>query len=132
MAHRRKLAILAIFLNSKHQKSYQGTLGTQELPLTGSMPSLVLHGALQGPLKGPCDFSDSARLCLPFLKNTFSKPSEHHGTRLWSVLYLTLRIKGPPRSKLIDFLIHLKKMDKLKNTAWFEVNRISDCRAIII
>ena len=29
---------------------------------------MVLHWALQGPLKGPCDFLDSARLGLPFLK----------------------------------------------------------------
>ena len=26
------------------------------------------HCAFQGPLKGPCDFRDSERLCLPFLK----------------------------------------------------------------
>ena len=43
---------------------------------------MVLNWALQGPLKGPWDFRDSARLCLPFLKNTFSKPFEHHGTRI--------------------------------------------------
>ena len=47
MANRRKSAILAIFLHSKHQKSYQGTLGTQELPPTGFMTSHVLHWALQ-------------------------------------------------------------------------------------
>ena len=29
---------------------------------------MVLHWALQGPLKGPCDFQDPARLFLPFLK----------------------------------------------------------------
>ena len=63
---------------------------------------MVLHWALQGPLKGPSDFRDSARLFLPFLKNTFSKPSGHHGTRLWSLLYFTkaqgtLRdLHGPP------------------------------------
>ena len=45
---------------------------------------MVLHWAVQGLLKGPCDFRDSARLCLPFLKYTFFEPSEHHGTRLWS------------------------------------------------
>ena len=50
---------------------------------------MVLHWALQGPLKGPYDFQDSARLFLPFLKHIFSKPSEHHGTRLWSLLTLT-------------------------------------------
>ena len=46
MAHRRKSAILAIFLYSKHTKSCQGTLGTQELPPTGSMTS---HGPSFGP-----------------------------------------------------------------------------------
>ena len=29
---------------------------------------MILHWALQGPLKGSCDYRDSARLCLPFLK----------------------------------------------------------------
>ena len=51
MARGWKLAILAIFLHSKHQESYQGTLGTQELPPTGSMtshgPSLGLTGSLK-------------------------------------------------------------------------------------
>ena len=57
---------------------------------------------LQGPLKGPCDFLDSARLFLPFLKSTFSKPSEYHGTHLWSLLYFTkpqgilMDLHGPP------------------------------------
>ena len=68
MAQRRNSAIFAIFLHSKHQKLYQGTQGTQELPPTGSMalhdPSLGLTGSF----KGPCDSRDSARLCLPFLK----------------------------------------------------------------
>ena len=38
-AQQKKLAILAGFLHSRHQKSYQGTLclGTQELNPTGSM-----------------------------------------------------------------------------------------------
>ena len=43
---RRKSTMLAIFLHSKHQKSYQGTLGTKELPLTESMTS---HGPSLGP-----------------------------------------------------------------------------------
>ena len=38
-AHRWKSVILATFLHSKYKKSYQGTLGTKELPQTGSMPS---------------------------------------------------------------------------------------------
>ena len=42
---RRKLAISALLLHSKHQKSYQKTLGTQELAPTGSMTS---HGPLLG------------------------------------------------------------------------------------
>ena len=33
---------------------------------------MVLHWALQGPLKGPCGFRDSARLCLTFLKKLHS------------------------------------------------------------
>ena len=46
MAQRRKSAIMAIVLHSKHKKSYQGTLGTQELPPIGSMTS---HGPSLGP-----------------------------------------------------------------------------------
>ena len=30
------------------------------------------------------------------------------------------------------FFIDLKTMDKLKNTAWFEVNRTFGCRGIIV
>ena len=60
MAQWRKSAILAIFLHPKHLKSYQGTLGTQELPPTGSKTS---HGPSLG-LTG----SFSEKLCLPFLK----------------------------------------------------------------
>ena len=37
-------------------------------PQQGPCAVRVLHWALQGPLKGPCDFRDSARLCLTFLK----------------------------------------------------------------
>ena len=50
---------------------------------------MVRHWAVQGPLKVPCDFWDSARLFLPFLKNLLSKSSEHHGTRSWSLFYFT-------------------------------------------
>ena len=92
---------------------------------------------------GTCDFRDSARLFLPFLKNTFSKPSGHHGTRLCCTsprlrepsngpsnlpceAYIggPLPIKGPPGSPQRSKLIDLKTTDKLKNTAWFEVNDI--------
>ena len=85
---RRKLAISALLLHSKHQKSYQGTLGTQELSRKGPRPAMVLYWAIQGPLKGPCDFLDSARPFLPFLKNTFSKHSEHH------LKHLKLTLRG--------------------------------------
>ena len=116
-------------------------------------------GPLQGPLKGPCDLRDSARLFSLFLKNTFSKPSEHHGIRLWSVLHFTkaqgtlMDLHGPPngpsnwpcelilgdpcRWKALQgpnwsiFMIDLKTTDKLKNTAWFEVNWTFGCREII-
>ena len=54
MAHRWKSVILAIFLQSKHKKSYQVTVGTQELPPTGSMtshgPSLDLTGSFKRTL----------------------------------------------------------------------------------
>ena len=40
MAHRGKLAVWAMFLYSKQQKSYQGTLGTLELTPIGSRASL--------------------------------------------------------------------------------------------
>ena len=60
-----------------HKKTYYWTLGTQELP---SKASMTYHGPSVDP--GPCYFRDSARLCLPSLKNTFSKPSFYHETRL--------------------------------------------------
>ena len=112
---------------------------------------MVLHWALQGPLKGPCDFRDSERPFSPFLKNTFSKLSEHYGTRLLSLLYFTkaqgtlmdpqmdpkidpamLILEDPCRLKALQgpskvqidqsFFIDIKTTDKRKNTAWFEVN----------
>ena len=55
---------------------------------------MVLHRALQGPLKGPWDFQDSARQFLPFLKNTFSKPSEYHG-RVYGHCWSSPRIREP-------------------------------------
>ena len=98
---------------------------------------------------------------LHFLKNTFAKPSEHHGIRLWSLLYFTkaqgtlmdpkmdpkidptrliledpCRLKalqGPSKVQIGQFsFIDLTTTDKLENTAWFEVNGTSGCRAIII
>ena len=124
---------------------------------------MVLHWALQGPFKEPYDFQDPARLLLPFLKNTFSKPSEHRGTHLWSLLYFTKvqgtlmdlhgpqmdpkidparliledpcqlkALQGPSKVQIDQFCIGLKTTDILKNTAWFEANQKSGCRAIII
>ena len=72
MAHRRKSAILAIFLHSKHQKSYQGTLGTQELPPTGSMTS---HGPSLGPtgsFKRTLGFSRFCKAVFTFSKKIHS------------------------------------------------------------
>ena len=46
MAHRGKLAVWAMFLHSKQQKSYQGTLGTLELTPIGSGTS---HGPSMDP-----------------------------------------------------------------------------------
>ena len=112
-------------------------------------PSLGLTGSFKRTLW----FSSFCKAVFTFSKkNTFSKPSEHHGTRLWSLLYITkvqgtlmdlhgppngpceadfggpLPIKDPPRSKLNFFLIDLKTTDKLKDTAWLEVNRTFGCR----
>ena len=84
MAHRRKLAILAMFLHSKHQKPYQGTLGTQEpcpsMEPTGfPYPVLRSHNLL-GPLKELMIFEPLSGCFLPFLQYTFSCPSKHSGT----------------------------------------------------
>ena len=53
-------------LNIKNH--FKGLKGHKSCPQQGHWPVLVLHWALHGPLKGPCDFRDSARLCLHFLK----------------------------------------------------------------
>ena len=50
-APQRKLAISAIFLHSKHQKPYQGTLRTQEPTPIGSETSLGPSMDPTGPLK---------------------------------------------------------------------------------
>ena len=160
MAHMWKSAILAIFLHSKHQKSYQGTLGTQELPPTGSMTT---HGPSLGPTgssKRTLWFSRFCKAVITFSKkyiiltlgaswNTFTAIVVLHlaqgpsWTPKWT-LNFTLRgwcrrtladqrpSRVPPRSKLINFFIDLKTTDKLKNTAWFEVNRTFGCREIIV
>ena len=57
-------------LNIKNR--IKGLLGHKSCPQQGPWPVMVLHWALQGPLKGPCDFQDFARLCLPFLKKIHS------------------------------------------------------------
>ena len=57
MAHRRKSAILAIFLHSKHQKSYIRTLGRLRSTLIWSRtrlgPSMDPNMALQYTKHGP-------------------------------------------------------------------------------
>ena len=50
MARKRKLAVWAMFLHSKQQKSYQGTLGTLELTPIGSRASLGPSIDPTGPL----------------------------------------------------------------------------------
>ena len=60
MAHRRKLAVCAMFLHSKQQNSYQGTLGTLEQTPKWSRASL-------GPSIDPFDFWEYFRLCKPIL-----------------------------------------------------------------
>ena len=70
--------------------SGEGTLGAQELPpkrsMTSNRPSL---GPTHYFKKRPYDFRDTASSCLSFQKNTFSKPSDHHGACLLSLLYFT-------------------------------------------
>ena len=56
-------------LNIKNHS--KGLYGHKGCPQQGPWPAMVLHWVLQGPLKGPCDFRDSARLFLPFLKKYF-------------------------------------------------------------
>ena len=42
-------------------------------------------------------------------------------------------LQGPSKVQIDQFFsIDLKTMDKLRNAAWFEVNRTYGCRAIII
>ena len=74
----------------------------------------------------------------------FLQAEEGRGTKFFTHTYFTHRgdkpceadyggplpIKGPPGS--LHFFIDLKTTDKLKNTAWFEVNRTFGCREIII
>ena len=72
MAHRWKSAILAIFLHSKHQKSYQGTQGTQELPPTGSMTSHGPSLGLTGSFKRTLWFSRFCKAVFTFSKKIHS------------------------------------------------------------
>ena len=53
LAHRRKSAVLAIFLHTKQQKIFKGTLGTQDLTSKGSKTS---HGPSMDPT-GPLNWS---------------------------------------------------------------------------
>ena len=68
MAHRRKLAILAIFFHSKHQNSYQRTLGTQELSPTGSMTSHGPSLGHTGSFKRTLGFSTFRKAVFTFSK----------------------------------------------------------------
>ena len=67
----------------------KGLYGHKSCPRKGPWPAIVLHWALQGPRKGPCRIFRFVKALLTFFKNALSKPSEHHGTRLWSLLYFT-------------------------------------------
>ena len=76
------------------KKSYQGTLGTQELPPTGSMTSHGPSLGLTGSFKWALCFLRLCKAVFTFSKkNTLFKPSEHHGTRLWSLVYFT-KVQG--------------------------------------
>ena len=70
MAHRWKSVILAIFLHSKHQKSYQGSLGTKEMPPTGSMPSHGRSLGLTGLFKRTLWFSRFCKALFTFYNKT--------------------------------------------------------------
>ena len=67
-----KLAVMATFLHSKHQKSYQRTQGTQELPPTGSMPSHGPSLGLTGSFKRTLWFSRFCKAVFTFSKKIYS------------------------------------------------------------
>ena len=154
MAHRRKLATLAIFSYSKHPKiiSRDSRDTRAALNRVHDQPWSFI-GPYRVFLKGPCDFRDSARLFIPFLKNIMEHVYDHCYTspRLrepsWTLKdpQMDSKIdparrgplpnKGPPGLSMVqndNFFIGLKTMDKLNNTTWFEVNRTYGCRSIII
>ena len=82
----------AVFLHSKNQNSYQGTLEIQELnpkwSMTNDQPRSFIgpYMVLQKDLLG---FSRFCKTFLTFFKNTFFKSSEHHEPCLWSLFYFT-------------------------------------------
>ena len=132
MSHKRKSAILAIFLHSRWQESYQGTQGTQKLPQSGSQTSHGPSVGLTGSFKRTLLFSRFCKAVFTFSNKIHSfKPCEQHvyghcctsPTGIphgpsWNpkgTLRLTLRdwfwgtladkrpSRVPPRSKLINF-----------------------------
>ena len=68
MAHRRKSAILAIFLYSKHTNSCPGTQWTQELPPTGSKASHGHSLGLTGSFERTLWFSRFCKAVFTFSK----------------------------------------------------------------
>ena len=86
-----KSAVSAIFLHTKQQKTFQGTLGTQDLTSIGSKTS---HGPSMDPtvpLKWTSKFLASFRL--PFLQYTLFSPYTHVGT-LFGSLWNSTKAKG--------------------------------------
>ena len=49
----------------------------------------------------------------------------------WRTLADKRPSRVPPRSKLVNLKIKLKTTDKLKNTAWLEVNQTFGCRNLL-
>ena len=85
IAHQRKSTIWAISLYSKHQKSYQGTLRTQESAPIRSETSLGPFMDPAGPLKLMVPYPIIFRVCIPFLHCILFSPSNHFGILFWSL-----------------------------------------------
>ena len=159
MAHQRKSTIQAIFLHSKQQKPYQGTLRTQEPTRIGSETSLGPSMDPTGPLKQMVPdpiifkpisgqvyhFYSAPYLLAPpiILEHFFGHCGTLSGLKgpSWTFMdpkmdpkmdparqisgdpWQKRALQGPFRVQSDQFFqIDLKTTDKLKFTAWFEVN----------
>ena len=88
-AHQGKLAIFAIFLHFRQQKTYQGTLGTQRWTLIGSRTS---HGPSMDPT-GPLKWTSKLSKLSSHFQASFAistsythfNHSNHVGTLFWSL-----------------------------------------------